>query len=37
MEEKDRGKEYLDWLDTKPKAFLSFRDWIFTYYPKEVE
>jgi len=30
-----RGREYMEWLDTKPKAFLSFRDWMFTYHPDE--
>jgi len=30
-----RGTEYVKWLDTRPKAFLSYRDWMFTYYPKE--
>ncbi len=30
-----RSREYMQWLDTEPKIFLSFREWMFTYH--EVE
>jgi len=30
-----RLQEYVKWLDTKPKVFLSYREWMFTYYPDE--
>lgn len=33
----DKGKEYLKWLDSKPKVFLSFHEWMFTYHEKEFE
>jgi hypothetical protein len=26
------GQEYITWLDSKPKGFLSFNDWMFTYH-----
>ena len=35
-EKPSRGREYMEWIDTKPKVFLSFRDWMFTYHPSEV-
>ena len=35
-EKQSKGREYMEWLDTKPKVFLSYREWLFTYYPKEV-
>ena len=33
----NRGSEYIDWLDTKPEVFLTFREWMFSYHPKEWE
>jgi hypothetical protein len=36
-EKTSRGREYMDWLDTEPKVFLSFREWMNTYYPDEVQ
>ena len=25
------GGEYMNWLDSKPKVFLSYNEWVFTY------
>ena len=33
----NRGNEYLEWLDTKPKTFLPFNEWMFTYHENETE
>ena len=34
-EKTSRGREYMAWLDTEPEVFLSFKEWMFTYYPNE--
>ena len=33
----NRGREYIEWLDTKPKVFYSFNEWMFHYHYDEVE
>ena len=36
-EKKSLGRQYMEWLDTKPKAFLSYRDWLLTYHEEEYK
>ena len=36
-EKTSRGREYIEWIDTKPKVFLPFREWMFSYHPEEFK
>lgn len=36
-EKQSNRRKYREWLDTKPKTFLAFREWMNTCYEEEVD
>ena len=34
-EKKSLGRQYMEWLDTIPKIFMTYKEWLFTYHEEE--
>lgn len=36
-EKKSISRQYMEWLDTEPKVFHNFKEWLFSYHPEEYK